>query len=297
MNIIKATVETRQDAILGEGPVWDAVNQQLFWIDIKSKKVFRYDPVLHQHKSWLLDQMVGCIVLTSDENIVCALQDKLVQLNTSTGEQRLLAPIEAGLPDNRCNDGKADAAGRFWVGTLHMPGEKGKAGLYSVDKDFRITKVVPGLGMSNGLGWSPDNRTMYLIDTPEKHVLKFDFSLSEGTLANKQVALNLNDEEGSPDGMCIDASGNLWIAFYGGKKVACYNPTTGEQLAEISVPAVNVTCCTFGGTELDTMFITTAKEGLSEEDLKDYPDSGSLFTAKPGVKGLPTNRLFTDRRY
>jgi sugar lactone lactonase YvrE len=294
MNIIKATVELRQEATLGEGPVWDAINQQLYWIDIIARKVFRYDPVHREQKSWLLDQMVGCIVLTSDEKIVCALQDRLVELDMLTGEQRFLAPIEAAIPENRCNDGKADPAGRFWVGSLHIPGESGKASLYRVEKDLNINKVVPGLGMSNGLGWSPDNKTMYLIDTPEKHVLKFDFSLSDGSLANKQIALNLQKAEGSPDGMCVDANGNLWIAFYGGKKVACYDPGTGKQLAEISVPAVNVTCCTFGGKELDTMFITTARQGLSEEDLKTYPDTGCLFTAKPGVKGLPTNRYLID---
>ncbi|MHA4844356.1 SMP-30/gluconolactonase/LRE family protein [Flavitalea antarctica] len=296
MKTIKATVAFKQEAVLGEGPVWDHITRQLYWVDIKSKKVFVFDPATRQHKSWLLDQMVGCIAVTSDNEIVCALQDKLVRLNTSTGDQPKLAEIEAGLPDNRCNDGKADAAGRLWVGTLHMPGEKGKAALYRVDKDCSVTKMVPGLGMSNGLAWTPDNKTMYLIDTEVKHVLSFEFSIPGGALANRQVALDLKDEEGSPDGMCIDANGNLWIAFYGGSRVACYNPETGEQLAEISVPAVNVTCCTFGGRDLDTLFITTARDGLDEDALKSYPDTGSLFMANPGVKGLPANRFITAER-
>ncbi|HTE26943.1 SMP-30/gluconolactonase/LRE family protein [Flavitalea sp.] len=291
MKIVNATVEFRQEAILGEGPVWDALSQQLYWIDIKSKKVSRYDPVKNKYESWQLEQMVGCIVVVSDEKIVCALQDRLIQLDTITGEQTFLTAIEAELADNRCNDGKADAAGRFWVGSLHMPGENGKAALYRVDKDLVVNKLVNGLGMSNGLGWSPDNKTMYLIDTVEKHLLKFDFSLSDGALTNKQVLLNLKEEVGSPDGLCVDTEGNLWIAFYGGKSITCYNPSTGKQLARIEVPALNVTCCTFGGKELDTLYITTARDGLSEEDLKAFPDSGCLFTAKPGVKGLPSNRF------
>ncbi|RYZ55145.1 MAG: SMP-30/gluconolactonase/LRE family protein [Sphingobacteriales bacterium] len=291
MKIVKAQIESEQQATLGEGPVWDAATGKLYWIDIKSKKVYRYDPVTKSNESWQLAQMVGCIVVVTDEKIRCALQDQIVELNTTTGEQNFITALEAELPDNRSNDGKADAAGRFWVGTLHMPGENGKAALYRIEKNLSVSKAVAPLGMSNGLGWSPDNKTMYLVDTPAKHVLKFDFSLTDGLLTNKEVVLDLQNAAGSPDGMCVDIEGNLWIAFYGGKRVACYNPATGKQLAEVTVPAVNVTCCTFGGKDLDTMFITTARDGLSEDDLQTYPDSGSLFTAYPGVKGLPANRV------
>jgi sugar lactone lactonase YvrE len=289
MQTIEAIIEFEAAAVLGEGPVWDEVLQRLYWIDIKSKKVYRYDPVTKHTESWDVDQMVGCIVPLSDGRILCALQDKLVELNTADGSQVTLAPIEAGSPDIRCNDGKADAAGRLWVGTLHIPGDKHKAALYRVDNRLLPEQQVGNLSISNGLGWSLDNRNMYLVDTPEKHVLKFDFSLVDGTVTNQQVILKLDEEDGSPDGMCVDAEGMIWIAFYGGKKVGRYDPATGKKLAEIKVPAINVTCCTFGGSDLDTLYITTARDGVSEEELKAFPGTGSLFSVKPGVKGLPAN--------
>lgn len=289
---LEAKVEYAAEAVLGEGPVWDAITQQLYWIDIKSKTVFRYDPVSAKQQSWELNQMVGCIAVKDGENIVCALQDRIINLNTITGAEQVLSPIEPDLPENRSNDGKADAEGRFWVGTLHIPGDSGKASLYRLNRDLSLAQMVKDLGMSNGLGWSRDNKMMYLIDTTEKSLLQFDFDLSAGTLTNKKVLLDLKDEEGSPDGMCVDEPGNIWIAFYGGKRVTCYNPSTGEKIAEVSVPAVNVTCCTFGGKELDILYITTARDGVSDEDLESYPDTGSLFSVKPGVKGRRTNEVF-----
>lgn len=291
MQNLKATVELAQEAILGEGPVWDEVSGQLYWIDIKRNTVFRYNPSGGAVQSWQLQQMVGCIAIVDEHNIICALQDKLVKLDTQTGEQELVAPIEADLPDNRCNDGKPDVAGRFWVGTLHIPGEKGKASLYRVDNDRSIHKEVTNLGMSNGLAWSPDNTKMYLIDTLEKQLLQFDFNVKDGSVTNKKILLDLSQEEGSPDGMCIDVEGNVWIAFYGGKRVTCYNPSNGEKLREVEVPAVNVTCCTFGGTNLDTLYITTARDGVSEEDLAKYPDTGALFSVIPGVRGPVANKI------
>ena len=287
----KATLEFKASAILGEGPVWDDVLGKLYWIDIKKQQVYRYDPGTRKIESWQLDQMVGCIIPTSNESIICALQDRLLELNTITGETKNFAPIEKDLPDNRSNDGKADAAGRLWIGTLNIPGENGKAGLYRVDNNGTVLKQLDKLGMSNGLGWSPDNTKMYLIDTPERHVMQFDFSLPDGTLTNKKIVLKFNEIDGSPDGMCVDAEGMLWIAFYGGKRVGCYNPANGQLIVEVEVPAENVTCCTFGGADLDTLYITTASQGVNEEGFKKYPDTGSLFSVKTDVKGMKANRF------
>jgi sugar lactone lactonase YvrE len=289
MQTFEATLESEAKAVLGEGPVWDHKLQKLYWIDIQSRKIYRYDPLSKQSESWELDQMVGCVVPTGDGKLLCALQDRLIELNTADGTQLVLSSIEEGSPDIRCNDGKADAEGRLWVGTLHMPGENHKAALYKFDATLVPEKQVDNLSMSNGLGWSPDNRYMYLVDTPEKHILKFDFYPEEGKVTNKSVILTFADEEGSPDGMCVDTEGMVWVSFYGGKKVSRYDPVTGSLLAEVKVAAVNVTCCTFGGAELDTLYITTARDGVEEEELKKFPLTGSLFSVKPGVKGLPAN--------
>jgi sugar lactone lactonase YvrE len=284
-----ATPAFKSEAILGEGPVWDPVIQKLYWVDIKSNTVYLSDPANAQSKSWTLDQMVGCVINSGEHKLVCALQDKIIQLNTVTGDICKLAAIEADKPDIRSNDGKADAQGRVWVGTLHIPGDKGKACLYRVDKDLSIHLVLHGLGMSNGLGWSPDGKNMYLIDTTEKQLKSFDFSAESGTITNERVLIKFENDGGSPDGMCVDAEGMLWVALYGGKAVARFDSQNGKQLAKIDVSAANPTSCTFGGPDLDTLYITSAREGMSEEDLEKYPLSGSVFSVKPGVKGLPAN--------
>ena len=287
----KATLEFKASAILGEGPVWDDALGKLYWIDIRKQQVYRYDPVSKNNETWQLDQMVGCIVPTNSDFIICALQDRLIELNTTTGKTKNFAPIEKELTDNRCNDGKADAAGRLWIGTLNIPGEIGKAALYRVDNNGTVIKQLDKLGMSNGLGWSPDNTKMYLIDTPERHVMQFDFGLTDGSLTNKKIILKFSEMDGYPDGMCVDAEGMLWIAFYGAKRVGRYNPANGQLIAEVEVPAENVTCCTFGGADLDILYITTASQGVNEEGFKKYHDTGSLFSVKTDVKGLKANRF------
>lgn len=291
MEKYSAVVEVKASAELGEGPVWDEQIQKLYWIDIVGKTVHRYDPVSAMQESWQLGQMVGCIVPITNEKLVCALQDQLLMLNTVSGETKYLAALEADLPDNRANDGKADAAGRLWVGTLHLPGENQHASLYSIDKNLVVKKQLDKLNMSNGLGWSPDNIIMYLIDTPNREVFQFDFSLTDGELSNQQLIFQFDESQGSPDGMCVDAEGMLWIAFYGGNSVRRFDPVTRAQLAEVAVAAENVTCCCFGGKELDTLYITTARQGMSDEQLKKFPDSGSVFSIKPGVKGVKGNRF------
>ena len=282
----KAILEFKASAILGEGPVWDDALGKLYWIDIKKHQVYRYDPVTSKSETWQLDQMVGCVIPASNKSIVCALQDRLIELDTTSGETKYFASIEKDLTENRSNDGKADAAGRLWIGTLNIPGGNGKAALYSIDKNGAVLKQVDKIGMSNGLGWSPDNTKMYLVDTTERHVMQFDFSLPEGSLTNKRIILKFNEADGSPDGMCVDGEGMLWIAFYGAKRVGRYNPTNGQLIGEVEVPAENVTCCTFGGADMDILFITTASEGVKEEGFKAYPDTGSLFSVKTGIKGL-----------
>jgi sugar lactone lactonase YvrE len=150
---------------------------------------------------------------------------------------------------------------------------------------------VEKLSLSNGLGWSPDNKTMYLIDTLENHILQFDFNLEDGSISNKKPIITIPDNDGSPDGMCVDEEGMVWIALYGGKKVVRYNPKTADRLAEVDVPAQNITCCVFGGPDLGTMYITTASEGVDEAGLRQFPQTGSVFSVQLPVKGLPVNRF------
>jgi len=291
MEKLKANIALKAAATLGEGPVWDEEIQKLYWVDIKEKTVFRYDPLTSKLESWVLDQMVGCLVPADQGRVICALQDRLVYLDTFSGKTENVISFENDKPDNRSNDGKADAAGRLWIGSLNIPGEAGKSALYSIDGKLTMKKEVGELGLSNGLGWSPDNKFMYLVDTDIKHVFQFDYSKTGGRIDNQRLLFDFSKGEGSPDGMTVDVNGNLWISFYAGKRVDCYDPRSKKQLATVEVPAVNVTCCTFGGPGLDTLYITTARDGVGKEDLEKFPDTGSLFSVKPGVSGFAANRF------
>ncbi|GAB3818271.1 hypothetical protein GCM10028895_15300 [Pontibacter rugosus] len=165
----------------------------------------------------------------------------------------------------------------------------GTAELFCLHKNLEVKQVLQNLTISNGLAWSADAATLYFIDTPTHTIQAFNYDLATGEIGQKREVVRVPEEEGMPDGMDIDTEGNLWIALHGGAAVACYNPATGEQLQKIKVPAVNVTSCTFGGPDLDTLYITTAREWLSEEQLEQYPLSGSMFEVKPGVQGREVN--------
>jgi sugar lactone lactonase YvrE len=167
----------------------------------------------------------------------------------------------------------------------------GAAGLYHLDPTGAVTRVLEGVTISNGITWSLDEKTMYYIDTLTREIWSYDFTPSEGSIRNKRILVNVPENEGMPDGMTRDEEGNLWVAHWGGGKVNCWDPLTGKKLREVSVPAPHTTSCVFGGPDLDELFITTARSGLSEEMLERYPLSGNLFRVKPGVRGLPPYRF------
>ena len=203
----------------------------------------------------------------------------------------LIHDPEADKPENRFNDGKCDCSGRFWAGTMSKKldsgyGDSGPAGsVYCLEPDLRISRKIENVTISNGLGWSPDNGTLYYIDSPTKTVAAYDFDRRNGGISRKRVVVELPDGfVGMPDGMCVDAEGMLWIALWGGAGVTRWDPATGGLLQKLAVPALNVTSCVFGGTKLDELFITTARLGT---DTQAYPLAGGLFRVKPGVTGLP----------
>lgn len=274
-------------ATLGEGPCWDAEKQLLYWVDIKEKKVNIFNPASGENREIQLDQNIGTIVPRNAEEVAVALEDGLYLLNLETEKLTLIKELESDIPSNRFNDGKCDPAGRFWAGTMDKQGAGAEGALYCLDTDQQVEKKLDQLGISNGLAWSPDNRFMYFIDTPTKKISRFDFDLGTGAIENRTEVISFPEGDGAPDGMTIDGEGMLWIAHYGGGKVSRWNPHTGKKLSEIKVPAKNVTCCTFGGEDLKDLYITTARDGLNEEQQKEYPLSGGLFRVKTDVKGSP----------
>lgn len=283
---MKALSYLHAQATLGEGPLWDDVRNCLFFVDIEGKKLHKV--VDGEDTSYDMPSRIGTVGLTKGSRLVVALENGLHLFDPDSGELTFFAQPETDRTGNRGNDGKPDPAGNMWIGT--MPMEQGKVGgLYRVAPDGSSVRVLDGLGCANGMGWSPDHKTMYFIDTPSRAVFAFDYDEATGDVKNQRIVVNFDgkpQEEGSPDGMTVDAQGKLWVAQWGGMQVACYDNITGQKLAQVDVPAPCVTCPTFGGENLDKLFITTAGFGRDK-----YPLGGNLFVADVGVRGMKAFRF------
>jgi sugar lactone lactonase YvrE len=274
-------------ATLGEGALWCPGERVLYWVDIEGKKLHRYDPASGRDRCLLMPTMVSSVVPVAEGGLLLSLEHSIIRLHWSLGSYRVLAGIEPDKPRNRCNDGKCDAAGRYWIGTMHLETEKGAGSLYCFTPSLTLEKKRGGVTISNGLAWSADGRRLYYIDTATQQVQVLAFDNETGALGEVLGTIPVPEEAGAPDGMTIDAEGNLWVALWGGFGVGCWDPNTGRMIRKVEVPAPHVSSCAFGGDDLRTLFITTARSGLTEAQLAQYPLSGGLFAAQPGVLGLP----------
>ncbi|SDE09877.1 SMP-30/gluconolactonase/LRE family protein [Niabella drilacis] len=271
---------------LGEGACWDARRRRFLYVDIKGKKLGRLNPLTRQVEERLLDKMASAIIPVGDTGkYIVALQGSVSQLDFETGDLQTLVEIEKERSANRCNDGKCDAAGRLWFGTMHGDARAAEGALYRFDGSS-LRKMMDKRSVSNGLGWSPDNRTMYYIDSFDYNIRAYDFDVGSGVIANERVIVDIEAPEQVPDGMCVDAEGMLWVAIWGAGAVHRYDPVTGALTGKVIVPAPHVTNCAFGGKDMQQLFITTARDGLTGAQLEQYPLSGSLFIADTGIRGL-----------
>jgi sugar lactone lactonase YvrE len=275
-------------AALGEGPAWDARTDTLYWLDIKSHAVHIFDPKTGVDKSIDVGEQVGCAAPTRNGNLILGLKTGLAALDLSTAKLDFFARPEAHLPGNRFNDGKCDPAGRFLLGSMDDAEAEASGAFYSVDRDYRVRKLFEGVRISNGIAWSPDYKTLYYIDTPTRNVMAYDYDLERGDINNPRRAVTIPDGVGWPDGMTSDAEGNLWIALWGGAALTCWEPATGSLIRKIDIPALNVTSCVFGGAGLRTLYVTSARKGMSAEQLAQYPLTGGLFKIETQTQGLPT---------
>lgn len=282
---------TNHKCVLGEGPVWDAGAQTILWIDITEKLIHQYNTIKQELTSFNVAEMIGCIAPREKGGLVAALKNGFAFIDLKENKvQHIINPEH--IPSNRFNDGKCDAAGRFWAGTMALSEEQNKGNLYVMETDLSVKKELENVNISNGIAWSSDNRIMYYINTPTNYVFAFDYNINDGTISNQRVALDLTHENGYADGMTIDAEGMLWIAFFSGWRVARYDPVTGKCLTQIELPVANVSCCTFGGSQLTDLYITTSSKDMREEDLLKQPLAGSLFVVKDcGYKGLPAQKF------
>lgn len=288
---MQAELLVKMRTVTGEGPLWDERGQVLYWVDIPSRLIMRYHPSTGENETRRMDRMVGTVALCRDGGLVAAMEGDVCRVDFETGETTLLCSPEERA-DNRFNDGKCDPRGDFWAGTMSRIGKPGQGSLYRAFADGSgYETVFSGVGISNGMAWSPDERIFYYTDTMTREIWAFDYDRVTGKIGNRRVAVRIAAGEGGPDGFTIDGEGMLWVAQWGGWRVCRYDPASGAKLQEIMLPAQCVSCCTFGGKELDELYITTATENFTPEQLQQQPLAGSLFRVKVGVCGLPSYRF------
>ena len=278
-------------AELGEGPVWDDRQGMLRWVDITAGVVHRLEVATGEHASVSVGLPVSALALRAD-GIIVAAQDGFALVDEGAHEVRLVGPVEPDDRSTRMNDGKCDAAGRFWAGSMAFDFAAGRGSLWCLEPDgaHTVRRVLDGLTLSNGLAWSPDDRTLYFIDSTTYRVDAIDFDLDTGTLGARRPFVTVDRGLGMPDGMAMDVDGCFWVALFGGSGVCRFTPR-GALDRMVEVPATNVTSCTFGGSALDELYITTAAEGLDARARREQPHAGGLFAVDAGVSGMAPARF------
>lgn len=236
---------------------------------------------------------VGAVALTDGGALIAACEYGYAWLDEATGRLDTIGTASEQVPGMRMNDGKCDTRGRFLAGNMTLTRRPGAAKLFALDQALTIRTLLADLTLSNGLGWSPDGTRFYHIDTPARRLDVYDYDADEGYPSGRRVLADLRDTEGLPDGLTVDADGCIWVAMArGGAAVRRFSPE-GAPLQVLRIPAAKVTSCTFGGPDLDELYITTACFGLDEVQLARQPHAGAVFRARPGVRGLPPNLFRT----
>jgi sugar lactone lactonase YvrE len=275
-------------ADIGEGPAWEARTGSLYWVDIHARHLHIFSPLEGTDRLIDVGEFLGCATPRDAGGLVLGLCSGFATLDLSTEKLTRLVNPEPHLPGNRFNDGKCDPAGRFLAGTMDDVEIKASGSLYSLAPDGTLKTLISGTRVSNGLAWSSDYRTFYFIDTPTRVVMAYDYDLATGEIANPRLVVSVPPELGWPDGMTSDIEGMLWVALWGGAKLTRWNPATGQLVAEIPLPAFNVSSCAFGGPDLTDIYVTSARKGISAEQLAKYPLSGGVFCIRTNIRGMPT---------
>jgi sugar lactone lactonase YvrE len=274
---------------LGESPVWDVGARALYWIDGRKPSINRFDPAAGDNRAVPTPEPVHAIALTRGQRLLCAFEASLGYFDCETGGLERLARLIAGVEDN-LNDGAVDRAGRFWVGSKARDWVTPVGALFRSDPDGSVHRCDEGFQLSNGMGWSPDDRTMYFIDSAPREIYAYDFDLASGGIRNRRTLVRIAEEHGLPDGMAVDAEGFLWVAQWSGGRLVRYDPD-GAIERVIAMPVKRPTSLAFGGPDLATLFITSGTMRMSEAELAAEPLAGNLFALETEVRGLPEPRF------
>jgi sugar lactone lactonase YvrE/DNA-binding IclR family transcriptional regulator len=276
----------RAEALLGEGPLWSAREGRLYWVDILAPAIHCSDPATGTDRVIAVEEMVAALAPRTAGGFVAAARSGLRGFDGAALGPVLAAPIAEGA-SLRLNDGRCDARGRFWVGSLALDSTPDAGALHRLDPDGGARVMQAGLHVPNGLGFSPDGRLLYLADSARRRVDVFDYDLASGAIANRRRFVELAEGEGVPDGLTVDAEGGVWIALWDGWRVVRHAPD-GRLDRVVHLPVPRPTSCAFGGPDLRTLYVTSARVRLSAAQLAEAPLSGSVFALDPGgAQGLP----------
>jgi sugar lactone lactonase YvrE len=283
----EATCVLESQAIIGECPRWHPVELALYWVDVFAPSLNRFDPKTGATATWKMPERIGCFGFRADGGVIAGMQSGIWMIDLVPElSMRRVFDYEVADTDLRFNDGRVDPGGRFWAGSNHESFVKRAAALYRFDPDGTCTRMVDGLICSNGLAFSADGRTMYHSDSRQDYVWAWDFEVQTGAISNQRVFLQIDIQEGRPDGAAVDVEGGYWICHVGGWHLARYT-REGKIDKVIGLPAQRPTMCAFGGEDLKTLFVTTARNPLSEQALSKQPHAGDLFAIEVDVPGIP----------
>lgn len=273
--------------ILGEGVQWNHREQAVWWVDIKSNQLFRYHLASKTLQSWATPEAVGCFAFTeNDERMLLALASGFAWFDKNTGAVEWITKPEAHLIGNRLNDGRVDRQGRFWAGSVveQKTTPEQSAGLFCLNAAGDASQHLTGLAISNSLCWSLDGKKLYHADSPTHQIKIYDFDATTGTLSNGKIFVQTANHV-EPDGSTIDADGFLWNAEWGGSRLVRYTPEGAENFV-LNTPVSQPTCMAFGGDDMNLLFVTSARIGLSDEALAAQPEAGNLFIYRTDFKGV-----------
>ncbi len=273
------------DDVLGEVPRWHPVEQALYWIDAFKPAIHRLDPATGKLESWTPPEKLGSFAPRAGGGLLIAGRGGLAHYDPASGRLDRIVDPEAGGAVNILNDGRCDRRGRFWVGSMSRTMERASGVLYRLERGH-LDALDDRIWIANGVCWSADDSRMYLADSHVKSIFVYDFDLAAGTIGPRRVLATMGDRPGVPDGSSVDAEGFIWNAVFDGSCVVRYAPD-GRISRTVRLPVSRPTACAFGGADLATLYITTARFRLSPEKLAAEPLAGGLLAVNVGVKGLP----------